>query len=133
MLLNNKCISAISMQFEVSFQNPNSDKRFELLQFKIKSEMQLRCYGDFKKKIKIQRDGAAPPELCRPRRGFGIGRLPNPLAGVFGRLPKVSAGCQLALEAEKTGFCDAPEEAKMAEEPSCEHLEVTPLHLQLWR
>ena len=40
-----------------------------------------------KKKIKIQRDGAAPPELCRPRRGFGIGRLPNPLAGV-------SAGCQ---------------------------------------
>ena len=77
------------MQFEVSFQNPNSDKRFELLQFKIKSEMQLRChgYGDFKKKIKVQRDGAAPPELCRPRRGFGIGRLPNPLAGF-------SAGCQ---------------------------------------
>ena len=51
----------------------------------------------------------------------------------FGRLPTVSAGCQLALEAGKTGFCDAPEEAKMAEEPSCEHLEVTPLHLQLWR
>ena len=77
-----------------------------------------------KKKIKIQRDGAAaaaPPELCRPLRGFGIGRLPNPLAGVFGRLPKVSAGCQLALEAEKTGFCDAPEEAKMAEEPFGEH------------
>ena len=96
--------------------------------------MQLRCYGDFKKKIKIQRNGAAPPELCCPLRGFGIGRLPNPLAGVSAgcqRFRLAATACQLALEAEKTGFCDAPEEAKMAEEPSCEHLEVTPLHLQL--
>ena len=95
--------------------------------------MQLRCYGDFKKKIKVQRDGAAPPELCRPRRRFGFGWLPNLLTGGLTGCQGFLAGCQLALEAEKTGFCDAPEEAKMAEEPSCEHLEVTPLHLQLWR
>ena len=85
------------MQFEVSFQNPNSDKRFELLQFKKQS-------GDLKKKIKIQRNGAAPPELCRPRRRFGFGWLPNLLTGGLTGCQGFLAGCQLALEAEKMGF-----------------------------
>ena len=42
-LLKNNMEVEAAMQFEVSFQNPNSDKRFELLGFKIKPEMQLRC------------------------------------------------------------------------------------------
>jgi hypothetical protein len=40
----------------------------------------------------------------------------------YTRLSKLSAGSVRALIAEKTGFGNAPEEAKMVGEPSCKHL-----------